>query len=117
VTEEPIVQPVVVVPRDLTILRTGISRPFGTLQRRLARSRRHLRHSQKKSFPTPTHPVITRRHPLGISDGKPATITPHSPSPHRRVPTQCRILDWDRDPLLSDLGRALGALGWIRRVE
>lgn len=48
VTEDPIVQPMVVLPRDLTVLRTGISRPFGTLQRRLARSRHHLRHAQKK---------------------------------------------------------------------
>ena len=113
---DTIVPPVVPSPRDLTALQTGSPRPFGTLQRRLARSRRPHGHAQKKSVPTPTHPILTRRHPHGIANNKPVLTTP-VPSPlHPRARCQHHALDWDRDPLLSDLSRALGALGWIRRV-
>ncbi|KAJ7118498.1 hypothetical protein C8R43DRAFT_94066 [Mycena crocata] len=104
----------VLLPRDLSSLQTGSTRPFGTLQRRLARSRRSIRHGQKNSLAHLTRPIITRRHPHGISNSKPVTTTPISIPPPR--PVHNRTLNWDHDPLLSDLSRALGALGWIRRV-
>ncbi|KAJ6572447.1 hypothetical protein DFH09DRAFT_1277400 [Mycena vulgaris] len=112
VAEEPILPSAAPIPRDLSALQTGSPRPFGSLQRRLARSRRPLR--QKKSVIPPSHPIITRRHPRGISHGKPVTTTPVSSPPPRHAPPPHRVLDWDRDPLLSDLARALGALGWVR---
>ncbi|KAJ6479261.1 hypothetical protein C8R47DRAFT_1137605 [Mycena vitilis] len=112
--EEPLVQPVAAARRDLTSLQTGIPRPFGTLQRRLARSRRHLRHAQKKLVPVPIHDPTSQQPPFRASDSKPTIPTPDIISTHRRVRGPRRVLDWDRDPLLSDLGRALGALGWIR---
>ncbi|KAJ7117005.1 hypothetical protein C8R44DRAFT_738872 [Mycena epipterygia] len=113
VTVDAITPPVVPIPRDFTALQTGSPHPFGTLQRRLARSRRP-QHAQKKSIPVPTHPIITRQHPQGISNNKPISTTPVLLPPHPRRGRQRRVLDWDHDPLLSDLGRALGALGWIR---
>jgi len=113
VAPEPVVPPIVPIPRDFTALQTGSANPFGTLQRRLARSRRPHPHARKHMIPITTHPIITRRHPFGISNGKPLTTTPISSPPHRRIH---RVVDWDCDPLLSDLSRALGALGWIRRV-
>lgn len=102
------------VPRDLTALQTGSPRPFGTLQRRLARSRNSRAHAQKKSPPVPTHPTVTRRHPHGIASNKPILTTSVPLPPLPRARRQHHVLDWDRDPLLSDLGRALGALGWVR---
>ncbi|KAJ7154343.1 hypothetical protein C8R43DRAFT_949990 [Mycena crocata] len=109
--EAPIFPLDVPIPRDFSALQTGSTRPFGTLQRRLARSRRSVHHAQKKSNSVPIHPIIMRRHPFGISHSKPATTTRIHP-PNGRLHT----LDWDRDPLLSELGRALGALGWFRHV-
>jgi hypothetical protein len=96
-----------------TLLKPESDRPFGSLQRKLARSRRPR--STLPILPTGiTPPVVTRRHPRGISDNKPVTTSPISSLHARRVP---HGLDWDRDPLLTDLGRALGALGWIRRAR
>ncbi|KAJ6589670.1 hypothetical protein B0H19DRAFT_240592 [Mycena capillaripes] len=103
-------------PRDLTALQTGSPHPFGTLQRRLARSRRSHGYAQKKSVSAPTHPIVTRRHPHGIASNKPFLTTPVSLPPHPRARRQHQTLDWDHDPLLSDLSRALGALGWIRKM-
>ncbi|KAJ6479519.1 hypothetical protein C8R47DRAFT_1074588 [Mycena vitilis] len=100
-------------PRDFTALHTDSSRPFGTLQRRLARLRRSTHYADKNSTVIHT-PSITQRRPTGISTTKPVTTTPGSVPPSR--PARRHILDWDRDPLLSDLSRALGALGWVRRV-
>ncbi|KAJ7503721.1 hypothetical protein B0H11DRAFT_1984046, partial [Mycena galericulata] len=105
-------------PRDLTALQTGSPRPFGTLQRRLARSRNSRAHAQKKSASVPTPPIVTRRHPQGIASDKPISTAPVPipPLPRARRQHHWHTLDWDRDPLLSDLSRALGALGWIRQA-
>ncbi|KAJ7436395.1 hypothetical protein B0H11DRAFT_2110530 [Mycena galericulata] len=115
VTTDTIVPTISPVPRDLTALQTGSPRPFGTLQRRLARSRNSRAHARKKSAPVPTPPIVTRRHPQSIASNKPISTTPIPIPPLPRARRQ-HTLDWDRDPLLSDLGRALGALGWIRQV-
>ncbi|KAJ7226522.1 hypothetical protein C8J57DRAFT_1368567 [Mycena rebaudengoi] len=113
---DTIVSVTVPIPRDLTALQSDSPHPFSTLQRRLARSRR-TRKINPISQTAKTSPlIITRRHPRGISHDKPVITTP-IPSPPNRHAAQHRSLDWERDPLLSDLGRALGALGWIRRVS
>jgi len=114
------------ITRDFSALRSGCTKPFGTLQRRFTRSRARSHRSsyipsiskQSRIFTPPTmctvstiyphqSPVITRRHPAGIAPGRPTvTIAPL---------TQPAItLDWDRDPRLADLGKALHALGWVR---
>ncbi|KAJ7120477.1 hypothetical protein C8R43DRAFT_959921 [Mycena crocata] len=88
------------IPRDFSSLRTGSQRPFGTLQRRVARSRRK---TQCKPAPSPT----TRRHP---HDSSPVNPVPAPPKRRAHATLRRDVLDWDQDPLLSDLGRALGAL-------
>jgi hypothetical protein len=58
--------------------------------------------------------VVTRRHPSGIAPGKPIVMIPSGTQPQTKV-TQTMsapCLDWDGDPRLSDLSRALRALGW-----
>ncbi|KAJ7202717.1 hypothetical protein C8J57DRAFT_1409520 [Mycena rebaudengoi] len=103
--------------RDLSTLRSDSSHPFGTLQRRLARSRRTRQKSTVPGASRVLPPIITRRHPHGISPGKPVTTAAIATTPNRHPAPTRRSLDWDRDPLLSDLARALGALGWTRRVS
>ncbi|KAJ6594788.1 hypothetical protein B0H19DRAFT_1284494 [Mycena capillaripes] len=42
-----------------------------------------------------------RRHPNGIAHGKPVTIT----TLRQHVPSRGGVLDWDRNPLLAELGK------------
>ena len=53
---------------------------------------------------------ITRRHPSGMGPGRPVITVPVGVAlaPAAPVPK----LDWDHDPRLADLSRALRALGW-----
>ena len=59
---------------------------------------------------TDTITIIMRRHPSGIAHGKPIITIPCIAA---HLPTSAPNLDWDNDPRLSDLSRALQALGWI----
>jgi hypothetical protein len=54
--------------------------------------------------------MFTRCHPSGIGPGKPVIVAPVgvTSTPAPRVP----MLDWDHDPRLADLSRALRALEW-----
>ena len=105
-------------PRDLSVLRTDYQQPFGTLRRRMRRRRAppHIFSSSRKYFhpALPPHvlsqPFIMCRHPRGIAPGKPVITIPHIAA---HPPTPAPNLDWDNDPRLSDLSRALQALGWV----
>jgi hypothetical protein len=97
-------------PRDLSILRSDTHHPFATLRRR-----QPLRRSlppfigtqyQKPEWTTTYGPIVTHRHPLGVGFGKPRI--PSHTLPQNHPPK----LDWDSDPRLVDLSRALRALGW-----
>ncbi|KAJ7808449.1 hypothetical protein B0H14DRAFT_2870138 [Mycena olivaceomarginata] len=103
-------------PRDFSALCTGISRPFASLQRRRRRPPR------SPSSWTQSRPFFSQHAKSTDYYHYPQKNTPHSHSPFRftapsnsfpsgPMPTQ---LDWDRDPRLRDLGRALAALGWVR---
>ncbi|KAJ7220403.1 hypothetical protein C8J57DRAFT_1536883 [Mycena rebaudengoi] len=89
-------------PRDFSALRTGTVRPFGSLQRRARRS---------------THPPCSRHTQQTTARNIYKTGPAHStlPSQHRPLPRSRQPLDWNRDPRLQDLNRALTALGWVRR--
>ncbi|KAJ7581033.1 hypothetical protein C8J56DRAFT_895561 [Mycena floridula] len=102
-------------PRDLSILSTGIRRPFASLQRRCRTSRRNrepriqpLSHTSI-STSLPRHPIITRQHPAGISSQKPVFLLQ---SGVRKVEKSAIQLDWSQDPRLFKLSQALQNLGW-----
>ncbi|PPQ87143.1 hypothetical protein CVT26_008731 [Gymnopilus dilepis] len=82
-------------PRDLSILRSASPKPFASLQRRTKRSKSHFsqpfRHNPR--FPAP------RRSQLPLS---------------RAHPQPSSALNWEDDPRLLELSRALKALGWVR---
>ncbi|KAJ7661370.1 hypothetical protein DFH06DRAFT_373362 [Mycena polygramma] len=97
-------------PRDFTVLSTGARKPFGSLQRRRRRSPRSPSESCKplcSIFPQHTKSSGYPHH----SPSSFRTSTHSSRSTSGRVPAQ---LDWDHDPRLRNLGRALATLGWIR---
>lgn len=111
-------------PRDLSVLRSDNATPFGALQKRVKRRRINKRpparaHSvthqavptknTKNHISPPTSSFFTRRHPSGIASGRPVVTVPMNAPPIMSVLT----LDWDQDPRLADLSRALNALGWI----
>jgi hypothetical protein len=102
-------------PRDFSDLRTGRSQPFGMLRRRTRRRRRIPPQVflSRNSFhsPLPSSQLLTtRRYPLGSGPGRPVITIPVRtlPTPVPHVPK----LNWDCDPRLADLSRALQALGW-----
>jgi hypothetical protein len=106
-------------PRDFSALSTGTTKPFASLQRRRRRSPRVHVTTQSHSYRpistrrqnitgysvTPQHRQHSRRSPPPIFSISSSTI------PSGQLPAQ---LDWDCDPRLRDLGRALAALGWVR---
>jgi len=96
-------------PRDLSILRSPVKNPFSSLRRRQGYpkySHTVSSHHYTQPYPTrrilPIGPVFTRKHPFGLG----TLPTPAIPKP---FPLK---LDWDVDPRLADLSRALRALGW-----
>jgi flagellar biosynthesis/type III secretory pathway protein FliH len=100
--------------RDLSSLRTRCLQPFRTLRRRAPPH--FFSQSRKSSYPAlPLVPqsqvqfFITRRHPSGIGPGKPIITIPFGTT---SAPAPVPKLNWDQDPRLVDLSRALRALGW-----
>ncbi|KIM43451.1 hypothetical protein M413DRAFT_443388 [Hebeloma cylindrosporum] len=110
-------------PRDFSSLCSSRPNPFGSLQRRSKQSRPPV----SSRFPW-TIPFTRTLHPRY----RPPPLCPPSSFPKPRVPAEASkkepvifsnltpasshisALDWDQDPRLSDLSRALKALGWIR---
>jgi hypothetical protein len=103
--------------RDLSGLKTGCAQPFGTLRRRTRRRRAPPQNFSSRIFfhsSSPSHvwsqPLITRQHPSGIGPGRPVVTIPVGVALPPAAPAP--KLDWDEDPRLADLSRALRALGW-----
>jgi len=96
-------------PRDLSVLRSSSTRPFSSLQRRNRKPKKHFFQPFKNY-----HMSSVRRQnnfqarPLpSYASSVPFIQRPRqSPSPS--------TLNWEDDPRLSDLSRALRTLGWIR---
>ncbi|KAJ7452694.1 hypothetical protein B0H11DRAFT_2072633 [Mycena galericulata] len=105
--------------RDFSALCTGISQSFASLQRRRRRSPRVSPSSHQSHFNRSRHTRSTvYHHPMQTKPSSSPYFSPSfrydppsSPLPSGRVPAQ---LDWDRDPRLRDLSRALTALGWVK---
>ncbi|KAJ7508964.1 hypothetical protein B0H11DRAFT_2184654 [Mycena galericulata] len=106
-------------PRDFSALSTGTSRPFASLQRRRRRSPRistsshqpHSNHSRHTKSTVYHHYAQTKPSSSPYFSPSFRYDPPSSPFPSERLPAQ---LDWDRDPRLRDLSRALTALGWVK---
>ncbi|KAF7366285.1 hypothetical protein MSAN_00884700 [Mycena sanguinolenta] len=107
-------------PRDFSALSTGTRQPFASLQRRRRRSPRTpsawsqprpilCRHPKSSGYrgyhcyPPEQYPAFPSIFPLHRT----IELLPSRTHP----PMQ---LDWDHDPRLRDLSRALAALGWTR---
>jgi len=103
------------VPRDFSGLRSSQPNPFGSLQRRSKQSRAQVASRLRRNIPVsrsshscyqppPMCPPPLFLKPWIFPQASKSVPLVHSPS----------VLDWDQDPRLSDLSRALKALGWIR---
>ncbi|KAJ7734457.1 hypothetical protein B0H16DRAFT_1577872 [Mycena metata] len=93
------------VPRDLSALSTGSTSAFASLRRRCRRSR-----------PRPSRSQNSQKRHLGENHGDVSHSARASSIPIYQTSATWRAprFDWDRDPRLRDLGRALTALGWVR---
>jgi hypothetical protein len=93
-------------PRDLSALRTSSASPFSSLRRRC---RNHRKPRQFTRFWAQSNcqqiPSYARHH----YSSKPQT-------PHQNLRQLLSTpLDWNQDPRLADLSKALRALGWVQR--
>ncbi|KAF8186602.1 hypothetical protein K438DRAFT_1765368 [Mycena galopus ATCC 62051] len=90
-------------PRNFSALRSEASTsiPFSTLRYRAHHRQRFTRAAH---FPASRSPFHRRT----------ATSNPPSRSSASKLAFSTSTLDWDRDPRLSDLNRALRSLGWRR---
>ncbi|KIM37020.1 hypothetical protein M413DRAFT_448748 [Hebeloma cylindrosporum] len=101
-------------PRDLSILRSSSPKPFSSLQRRSKRSQAHFSQPFRnhKPFPIPRQTFSRRRFrpPHFFSTSFWPSQDPN------RVPrfASPSALNWEDDPRLIELSRALNALGWVR---
>ncbi|KAJ7937654.1 hypothetical protein B0H13DRAFT_2302478 [Mycena leptocephala] len=116
ISSRPRTQSMTPSPRDFSALSTGCEKPFASLQRRRRRSPR------APSSWTQSRPIPRQHTKSSVYNRYSQKHTPHShplfhfPAsssslPAEQVPTP---LDWDRDPRLRDLSRALTALGWVK---
>src|SRR5271168_2184584 len=100
-------------PRDLSVLRSSSPLPFSSLQRRSKRysSRRSCQSYRRPDIPHSDSPYPpfrahrTRTSSFFNTYKRPSHYTPPKLDPY---------LNWESDPRLSDLSRALKSLGWIR---
>src|SRR6202522_1205556 len=104
--------------RDLSALRSSSPAPFSSLRRRV-KPIRSSHQSRRRDRPFPLEfPNPPLQHP------PPIYVPPSRRRSHRWptlskpiIPLQTPAhLDWESDPRLSDLSRALKALGWIRAL-
>ncbi|KAJ7875185.1 hypothetical protein B0H14DRAFT_2716684, partial [Mycena olivaceomarginata] len=103
--------------RDFS-LRSGISQPFSSLQRRYRRTSRPLSRSQSNqnsySRRTTPHPRPTKNREAASTPRMQfmPSFASRTSTLHVPIGKPPPAVDWDRDPRLRDLSRALTALGW-----
>ncbi|KIM38695.1 hypothetical protein M413DRAFT_12618 [Hebeloma cylindrosporum] len=101
-------------PRDLSCLRSESIHPFGALRQRDCRTRRQPRKHRNRTMYISSYPRSRSAHIPPISS---FTIPRNPPylSPSHFPPSP--PLNWEDDPRLLALSRALRALGWNRDVS
>ncbi len=118
VSSPPIILPPTVSkppPRDLSALRSSSPKPFASLQRRNKRSQPPFFqpfHNHQPLF-IPHQTFSRRRFPpprVSFAPSRSARVHPHH-TPHF---SSTSALNWEADPRLFELSRALNALGWVR---
>ncbi|KAJ7510307.1 hypothetical protein B0H11DRAFT_2216115 [Mycena galericulata] len=112
-------------PRDFSDLSSGTPRPFASLQRRHRRTPRTPDSHPSRARKSRPQTIVLK---IYNSTQSPTKYTPSYcggpliPPASRSHPAACPpgdkdpppSLEWDHDPRLRDLGRALTALGWVR---
>ena len=102
-------------PRDLSVLCSSSRKPFASLQRRDKRSQANFSQSfrNRQPFIMPRQTFSRRRFRLPHFSTTP--FWPDQVQPHRTPRfSPSSTLNWDGDPRLFELSRALNALGWVR---
>ena len=101
-------------PRDFSVLRSSARKPFSSLQ---CRNKRQPHSSQpfrnRQSFNIPHQTFSHPRFPpprFSSTSVRSAQVYP-SHTPRFSPPS---ALNWEGDPRLFELSRALNALGWVR---
>src|SRR5271155_5739912 len=95
-------------PRDLSCLRSPSPRLFSSLQRRNKKLKKQI-FRPFNNFNLPSVHCQNNFHTRSLPPY--ASSAPFVPKPGR---SPSSALNWEGDPRLSDLSRALKALGWIR---
>ncbi|KAJ7158274.1 hypothetical protein C8R43DRAFT_948582 [Mycena crocata] len=117
--EPPSTPPSNIPLRDFSALRSETSHPFKSLQRRHCRSSRTTRPRQSTRTMHQAHHKMIVLHiydsrsekPDPVAYDQPPAVPPSFPCPPPSATHN--TLDWDRDPRLRELSRALTALGWV----
>ncbi|KAJ7119094.1 hypothetical protein C8R44DRAFT_790003 [Mycena epipterygia] len=97
--------------RDFSALSTGTLHPFRSLQHRRRRSSRAPHPRSSTAHQSHQQTVVLHIYDSRSKVHHPSTRDQATPVP---VSSARPPLDWDRDPHLCHLGRALTALGWIK---
>ncbi|KAJ6482026.1 hypothetical protein DFH09DRAFT_1213555 [Mycena vulgaris] len=95
--------------RDFSALRSDVTSltPFSTLRHRAHRTQKSSRAPRRSAMPATSF----RRH----SDARASVPRPSTPFFAPKAFTRAAyVLDWDRDPRLSELSRVLRSMGWAR---
>ncbi|PPQ86739.1 hypothetical protein CVT24_004712 [Panaeolus cyanescens] len=93
-------------PRDLSVLRSTSSNPFSSIR---SRKRRYI---GPQKYGRQHNPILSsQRYPFSVSHH------PSTEQPRPRVHSHStNVLNWDQDPRLQDLSKALRSLGWTPPV-
>ena len=92
-------------PRDLSCLRSSSTNPFSSLCRRRRKYKNSSYFSNFRFNPNCQHILSNSCYHISVSHTPCHSIRSHPPL----------SLDWDQDPRLADLSKALQALGWVHR--
>lgn len=96
-------------PRDFSGLRSSSDNPFASIRHRTKRSAQSSTTSSRQAL---------YRHPFRRARrirNSPRHYAPQSTALHAMLIPPSNELNWDADPRLNDLSRALLSLGWVRR--
>ena len=101
-------------PRDLSILHSSSAKPFSSLQRRNKRSQAHFSQPFRNHKPFPILRQTFSRHRFPPHRFSSTSSQSFQYLNHTPQFSSTSALNWEDDPRLFELSRALNALGWVR---